>query len=212
MFSGPLLKIATWTPKKNTPTFGGIKRHALDTPFTLSEFDAVLGAQKNNKTPGPDNCRPELVEWLSETDKQYLLELDKNTLILGIFSECFCLADIAACYKNGDTSQMKNYRPIALLQAFYKILASLVRNRFQPAFESWIQRTQFGFRPKKSIAQAILIAQRLLDISEREATYLGTLLSDSTNNHREVSNRLAPALATCKRMKLFWHKANTTIR
>ena len=47
---------------------------------------------------------------------------------------------------------------------------------------------------------------------KREATYLGTLLSDSANNHREVSNRLAAALATCNRMKLFWDKANTTVR
>ena len=47
---------------------------------------------------------------------------------------------------------------------------------------------------------------------KREATYLGTLLSDSLNNHREVSNRLAAALATCNRMKLFWDKANTTTR
>ena len=47
---------------------------------------------------------------------------------------------------------------------------------------------------------------------KREATYLGTLLSDSVNNHREVNNRLAAALTTCNRMKLFWDKANTTIR
>ena len=47
---------------------------------------------------------------------------------------------------------------------------------------------------------------------KREATYLGTLLSDSLNSHREVSNRLAAALATCNRMKLFWDKANTTTR
>ena len=32
-----------------------------DTPFTLNELDAVIDAQKNNKTPGPDGCRSELV-------------------------------------------------------------------------------------------------------------------------------------------------------
>ena len=150
----------------------------LDTPFTLNELDAVLAALKNNKTPGPDGCRSELVKWLCETNRTYLLELFNDILTVGIFPECFCLANIAACYKKGDASQMKNYRPIALLQVFYKILASLVRNRFQPAFEPWIQRTQFGFRPKKSTSQAIFIARRLLDISERQHTNLSLVLLD----------------------------------
>ena len=150
----------------------------LDTPFTLNELDAVLAALKNNKTPGPDGCRSELVKWLCETNRTYLLELLNDILTVGIFPECFCLANIAACYKKGDASQMKNYRPIALLQVFYKILASLVRNRFQPAFEPWIQRTQFGFRPKKSTSQAIFIARRLLDISERQHTNLSLVLLD----------------------------------
>ena len=90
----------------------------LDTPFTLNELDAVLAALKNNKTPGPDGCRSELVKWLCETNRTYLLELLNDILTVGIFPECFCLANIAACYKKGDASQMKNYRPIALLQVF----------------------------------------------------------------------------------------------
>ena len=32
---------------------------------------------------------------------------------------------------------------------------------------------------------------------------LGTLLSDSVDNHREICNRLAAASATCHRLKLF---------
>lgn len=47
---------------------------------------------------------------------------------------------------------------------------------------------------------------------KKDAIYLGTLLSDNVNNHREVTNRLAAATATCNRMKLFWDKANNTIR
>ena len=46
----------------------------------------------------------------------------------------------------------------------------------------------------------------------KEATYLGTLLSDSVDNHREICNRLAAATATCHRLKLFWDKAHTSVR
>ena len=92
--------------KEHSPFLEGLN-DMLDTPFTLAEFDAVLGAQKNNKTPGPDGCRSELVKWLSERNTKCLLELYNNNLIAGIFPECFCLANIAACYKKGDASQMK---------------------------------------------------------------------------------------------------------
>ena len=98
--------------------------------------------------------------------------------INGIYPECFTLANIAALYKKGDATQMKNYRPIALLQVFYKILAILARNRFQCAYDSWIQNSQFGFRPKKSTSQAIFVARRLLDIAERQQSNMTLVLLD----------------------------------
>jgi hypothetical protein len=36
----------------------------------------------------------------------------------------------------------------------------IARNRFQCAYDSWIQNSQFGFRPKKSTSQAIFVAER----------------------------------------------------
>ena len=44
------------------------------------------------------------------------------------------------------------------------------------------------------------------------ASYLGTLLTDSFNNKAEVANRLTDCIATCHRLKLFWKKANTSIK
>ena len=44
------------------------------------------------------------------------------------------------------------------------------------------------------------------------ATYLGTLLSDSFDNRAEISNRLSDCIATCNRLKIFWSKANTSVK
>ena len=163
--------------KEQTPLFVG-QSTMIDTPFTIAELDAVLATLKCNKTPGPDGCKAELVKWLCVDNRTYMLELYNDILSSGIFPQCFCLANIAACYKKGDATQMKNYRPIALLQVLYKVLASLVRNRLQQALEPWIQRNQFGFRPKKSTSQAIFIARRLLDIAERQHSNLSLVLLD----------------------------------
>ena len=105
-------------------------------------------------------------------------KLPSNIHINGIYPECFTLANIAALFKKGDATQMKNYRPLALHQVFSKILARLVRNRFQCAYDSWIQNSPFGFRPKKSTSQAIFVARRLLDIAERQQSNMMLVLLD----------------------------------
>lgn len=45
-----------------------------------------------------------------------------------------------------------------------------------------------------------------------KATYLGTMLTDTNDNHSEISNRIAECAATCNRLKIFWRKAKTTTK
>ena len=73
---------------------------------------------------------------------------------------------------------MENYRPIALLQTIYKLIAAMVKNRLVDALETWISKTQYGFRPKRSTAQAIFIARRLMDIAERQGSNMAMVLLD----------------------------------
>ena len=47
---------------------------------------------------------------------------------------------------------------------------------------------------------------------QRSATYLGTLLTDTFDNKAEIANRLGDCIATCNRLKIFWKKANTSIK
>lgn len=74
--------------------------------------------------------------------------------------------------KAGDPSNLANYRPISLLQAFYKILA------LDAGLSDWIIKTQFGFRADRSTAQALFLARRNLDISERTCKHITLILLD----------------------------------
>ena len=47
---------------------------------------------------------------------------------------------------------------------------------------------------------------------KHEATYLGSLLTDTVDNHREVCNRIAEATVTCNRLKFFWNRAQNTVK
>ena len=47
---------------------------------------------------------------------------------------------------------------------------------------------------------------------KKPAFYLGTLITDTVDNHREITNRIAECTCTCNQLKLFWNKAKTSIK
>ena len=117
-------------------------------------------------------------QWLNDTNRSTLLEIFNSILDDDDYPDSLKEANIVSIYKKGDATHMKNYGPIALLQTFYKILAGMIKNRLLETYDTWVQDTQYGFRPKKSTAQAIFIARRLMDISERAGTNLTITLLD----------------------------------
>ena len=53
------------------------------------------------------------------------------------------------------------------MQSIYKIYAGIIKNRLADGIDERIWKLQFGFRGKKSTAQAMFICRRLQDIVER---------------------------------------------
>ena len=66
-------------------------------------------------------------------------------------------ADLAVIYKKGKTEQPENYRPIALPNIGYKLMASMIQKRLSEAMDDRIDPAQFGFRKSRSTSQPIHI-------------------------------------------------------
>ena len=47
---------------------------------------------------------------------------------------------------------------------------------------------------------------------KQSATYLGTLLTDTVDNRKEIMSRIFDSTRTCNKLKLFWNKARTSLR
>ena len=50
---------------------------------------------------------------------------------------------------------LSNYRPISLLNALYKVRASIIQARIPDTLDKRLQHTQYGFRRKKGTTDAI---------------------------------------------------------
>ena len=88
------------------------------------------------------------------------------------------LRTLLSIFKKGDPSKLENYRPIVLLQTFYKLLAGMIKRRLVVVLEPWIHKTQYAFRPRKSTSQAICLTRRSMDLAERQSTNISLALLD----------------------------------
>ena len=79
-----------------------------------------------------------------------LLHIFSRSISLGTVPTKFKLAKVVPVFKNGDPSDVSNYRPISLLSNFSKILEKIVSNRLEKylANNNIITDCQFGFRKK----------------------------------------------------------------
>ena len=147
-------------------------------PLTLTELRAILKKFKRRKAPGPD-----------EVPMEFFKEMDDDTLafVMGTLNDWWARrhipeealkARVVFLYKKGDSSNLNNYRPISLLNSIYKIFAAFIQRRLSYMLARHLQRTQYGFRQRKSTAQAIHLVRRAMEYGERTGNNLLLLLLD----------------------------------
>jgi Reverse transcriptase (RNA-dependent DNA polymerase) len=68
----------------------------------------------------------------------------------------FRCASIRLIPKKGDCSQIKNWRPISLLNCFYKVISRAVNNRLKKFNDRFTTRAQKGFTPNRYLHEVIL--------------------------------------------------------
>ena len=94
---------------------------------------------------------------------------------------------LAIICKKGGTDQPQNYRPIALLNVMYKLLASIIQARISSKMDEVIDKSRFGFRKGKISSQPLFILRRTQEIQEEAALESHRLLLDWENAFNKVS-------------------------
>ena len=86
--------------------------------------------------------------------------------------------DFAVIYKEGSTDKLENYRPKALPNIGYKLMASMIQRRLYEAMDGRTDPAQLGFRKRRSTAQPIHIYRIIQAIHEETGLEFVTLLVD----------------------------------
>jgi hypothetical protein len=137
-------------------------RNYLTAPFSLDEIYKVVSDLKHNSAPGPDGLPAEFFHnfWdIIKKDIWYLCDdfckvnLDIKRLNYGV---------ITLIPKVDNAMEMKNFRPICLLNVFYKIITKTLNNRLSSCINKVISENQFGFIKGKYILDCVVALHEII--------------------------------------------------
>ena len=175
--------------------------------ITLLEIEKACHNFKRGKAAGPDGLPADIFK---ELDKEGL------KLIQNIFNDWWngkevpietTQAQVVFIFKKGNKADLGNYRPISLLNTTYNIYTTILQQRLATALDPHLQPTQYGFRSKKSNANAVQHVRRVKEKGEKDrhedtlrATGLGKSLRSGTTRsiiQSTISNERPRSICKC---------------
>lgn len=119
--------------------------------FTQRDVFHKLSSLRNVTSIGPDGISGDFLYNLRHVISFLLWVLFHLSLDQGIFPEIWKISSLTPIPKSNNTSEVENYRPIAILSYISKIFEALVLNDIQPSVNrSVLADEQHGFRPGRS--------------------------------------------------------------
>jgi exonuclease III len=107
------------------------EKNDLDSELTIEEFDKSVNQANLNSAPGINGISNRFIKKFWQFFRVPLFKYSTCALGRGALTDSFSTAKIKLIPKKGDCTRIKNWRPISLLNCFYKILSRLITTRIR---------------------------------------------------------------------------------
>jgi exonuclease III len=138
----------------------------FDRPFTIQELDNAAHKLNEKSAGGLDGIGSKFIKKFWVYLRVPLLSYSNFCFEKGSLSQSFNSAGIKLIPKKGDITQIKNWRPISLLNCIFKVIAKAVDNRLSSLNEIILSRAQKGFTKKRQIQECIINIVETISYSE----------------------------------------------
>ena len=136
--------------------------------ITLAELTASLKTQNRNKAPGPDGFSPEFYTKFWGQLGPSLLEVINHSYADSELPESMKASMTRLIFKKrGDIRDLKNWRPISLLNVDYKICSKVISLRLSKVLHTIIDPDQTCSIPGRSITSNVVQLRDTLDFIEQ---------------------------------------------
>ena len=148
----------------NIPQLNIEEQESLEKDLTFEELKDALTSVADNKSPGEDGFTKQFYEAFFDLLGKYLLNS---------YNEAFNRGSLSVSQKRGtitlipegdeNLSDLKNWRPISLLNIDYKILSKALAKRMEQYLPKLIHSDQTGFVNGRYIGQNIRLLSDIMD-------------------------------------------------
>lgn len=140
-------------------------------PVTCDDIIKIISSLKNTSTVGYDNISTKVIKEVKYIIAPLLTHIINLCISEGIFPTSLKKVIIKPLYKKDDRSDLKNYRPIAKIPIFSKIIEKVIYNCIYAYFEKFklFCNEQKGFRKNINTNMALfdLLSSVLSSVDKR---------------------------------------------
>ena len=147
-------------------------------PILQSEVEASIKRLKRNKAPGEDNITRGILQDGGDAMIQILTDLFNTCLHHQQVPKPWKNALVVLIHKKGNTSNIKNYRPISLLPIMYKVFSNILLQRMIRTLDFHQPREQAGCRAGYSTIDHLQVVNQLQEKANEYNMPLGFALVD----------------------------------
>jgi len=143
------------------------EKNSCEGHLSKQELLLVLKQTANNKSPGIDGIPPEFYKVFWHNISDHLVNAMNEAYNKGELSVNHRRGIVSLVPKKGkDTMFIKNWRPITLLCADYKLASKAIAYRIRPHLIKLINSDQNGFVKNRYIGQNIDLLHQIIEYSE----------------------------------------------
>ena len=160
------------------------------TPVDEDEVLKNINKLKNNSAPGIDGLSSKTIKEIKHEIVKPLTHIINCSFIHGVFPRELKKTVVSPIYKNSDTYQPCNYRPISIINNFGKLFEMSLKKRMNKHMEKnkILSSSQYGFRENVSTEDALFqVTKFVYDSLEKNkkplAVYLDLAKAFDTVSH-----------------------------
>lgn len=128
----------------------------------MEEIHDALWSCSSGKASGPDEFNLYFIKKMWRTIRHDLVDLISLFFNSGIMPKGINSLFISLIPKKSSGSFLKDFRPISLVNAFYKIITKILSNRFKPLLHKLINPCQCAFIKRCQILDCVLVANEAI--------------------------------------------------
>jgi len=132
------------------------ERDEMESDISMEELTKSINDSNQSSSPGADGISNRFIKHFWEFFKVPMLKLTRFCIESNTMPQYFLSANIKLIPKKGDLSKIKNWRPISLLNCFYKIISRVITARLRKFMDKMTPTCQKGYSSTR-YCQEVLI-------------------------------------------------------